>query len=42
MSAKVIGAIYFEALRLRMKGVPFYEHPRRSETTPAISPREGL
>jgi uncharacterized protein len=27
MTAKVIAAIYWEALRLRMKGVPFHAHP---------------
>jgi len=27
MTAKVIAAIYWQALRLRMKGVPYVPHP---------------
>jgi len=27
MTAKVVGAIYWQALKLRLKGAPFHEHP---------------
>ena len=27
MSLKVVGAIYWEALKLRLKGIPVYDHP---------------
>jgi DUF1365 family protein len=27
MTGKVIGAIYWQALKLKLKGVPFYAHP---------------
>jgi DUF1365 family protein len=27
MTLKVVGAIYWEALRLRLKGIPVYDHP---------------
>ena len=27
---KVIGGIYFEALRLKWKGIPVYDHPGQS------------
>jgi len=42
MTAKVVGAIYWQALRLRLKGMPFHEHPRNhrpggTETRHAIS-----
>jgi DUF1365 family protein len=28
MTARVIGAIYWQALRLYLKGAPFHPHPR--------------
>lgn len=31
MTAKVIAAIYWQALRLKWKGVPFYDHPEQLE-----------
>jgi DUF1365 family protein len=31
MTAKVTAAIYFEALKLFAKRVPFYPHPERSK-----------
>lgn len=31
MTAKVIGAIYWQALKLWLKGTPFHEHPRSYE-----------
>ena len=31
MTAKVITMIYWQALRLRLKGAPFYVHPRKIE-----------
>jgi DUF1365 family protein len=31
MTAKVIGAIHWEALRLFVKGVPVFTHPARLE-----------
>lgn len=34
MTLKVVGAIYWEALRLRLKGIPVYDHP---ETQARIS-----
>ena len=34
MTAKVFAAIYFEALRLWMKGTPFVPHPRHQSTAP--------
>ncbi|MEM7253530.1 MAG: DUF1365 domain-containing protein, partial [Pseudomonadota bacterium] len=36
MTFKVIGAIYFEAMRLKLKRVPFYPHPKHQ------TQREGL
>jgi len=32
MTGKVIGAIYWQALRLWLKGTPFHEHPGRLDT----------
>jgi DUF1365 family protein len=29
MTGKIIGAIYWQALRLRLKGAPFYVHPKK-------------
>jgi uncharacterized protein len=38
MTAKVIGAIHWQALRLWVKGVPFYAHPnKRKEPSPAAT-----
>lgn len=38
MTAKVIGAIYWQALKLWSKGVPFYPHPgNREEPSPAAT-----
>jgi DUF1365 family protein len=28
MTGQVVGAIYWQALRLRLKGTPFHEHPK--------------
>ena len=37
MTVKVIAAIYWQALRLRIKGVPFYTHPeKRNQETSAL------
>jgi DUF1365 family protein len=33
MTGKVLGLIYFQALRLTLKGVPFYTHPRKVKPT---------
>jgi DUF1365 family protein len=35
MTGKVVGAIYFEALRLRLKGTPFFSRPRHGEAVPS-------
>lgn len=39
MTARVVGAIYWQALRLRLKGAPFYAHPKhramQTEARPA-------
>ena len=54
MTGKVFGAIYFEALRLWLKGNPFFAHPRheaavpmarqilRDETSESQTPKEAL
>jgi DUF1365 family protein len=36
MTAKIVGAIYFEALRLRLKKVPFYTHPDKMNPSPVL------
>ena len=33
MTAQVVGAIYWHALRLWMKGVPVHDHPRHYHTS---------
>ncbi len=33
MTSKIVAAIYFEALRLWIKRVPFHDHPRSDKTT---------
>lgn len=33
MTVKVITGIYWQALKLKLKGVPFYDHPKTGETT---------
>ena len=33
MTTRVVTAIYLQAARLRLKRVPFFEHPRHSVTT---------
>jgi DUF1365 family protein len=38
ITVKVIGAIYFQALRLWLKRVPFYNHPKHLD--PSSSPKE--
>ncbi len=35
VTAKVIGAIYWQALKLRLKGLPFHTHPRHHVPGPA-------
>jgi DUF1365 family protein len=30
MTMRVVGAIYFQALRLRLKGAPWHAHPGRA------------
>ena len=42
MTAKVVGAIYFEALRLKLKGVAFHEHPGRRDETAVVRAKEGI
>jgi DUF1365 family protein len=38
MTAKVIGAIHWQAMKLWLKGVPFYVHPKkRKEASPAAT-----
>ena len=37
MTAKVAGAIYWQALRLFIKRVPFYPHPHNTRPTGARS-----
>lgn len=32
MTARVLSAIYWQALRLKLKGTPFHAHPRRNST----------
>lgn len=34
MTGKVIGAIYWQALKLRLKGMPFHEHPGSRQARP--------
>jgi hypothetical protein len=34
MTLQVVGAIYWQALRLWLKRVPFYTHPRKVARTP--------
>ena len=36
---KVLTAIYWQALKLKFKGIPFYDHPKHQTTAPA---KEGL
>lgn len=38
MTLQVIGAIYFEALRLRLKGIPFLDHPTTHQPAPDPAP----
>ena len=38
MTARVVGAIYWQALRLRLKGTPYFEHP---EPTPKQTARRA-
>ncbi len=39
MTAKVVGGIYWNALRLRIKGTPFHSHPsRRTHSQEAVKP----
>ncbi|HEY5627531.1 MAG TPA: DUF1365 family protein, partial [Nitrospira sp.] len=38
ITAKVIGAIHWQALKLWMKGVPFHGHPdKRKESSPVAT-----
>ena len=34
MTVKVVGAIYYQALRLWLKKTPFYTHPDNKEAPP--------
>lgn len=38
MTAQVLTAIYYQALRLRLKGTPFHPHPRHCLSSEASSP----
>lgn len=42
MTATVIGAIHWQALRLWMKGVPFHSHPKKQEASPGATSRSHL
>jgi hypothetical protein len=43
MTAKVIGAIHWQAVRLWVKGVPFYAHPKkRKEASPTAASQSHL
>ena len=43
MTAKVIGAIHWQAFRLWIKGVPFHSHPKKQkEASPAATTRSHL
>ena len=35
MTAKVLFGIYFQALRLKLKGAPFFAHPARAAEEPS-------
>jgi DUF1365 family protein len=35
MTAQIVGAIYYQALRLWLKKCPFYPHPKTRNSTPA-------
>lgn len=37
MTAKVAAAIYWQALRLKLKGVPFFPHPKHTESLETIA-----
>jgi DUF1365 family protein len=36
MTLKVVGAIYYQALRLWLKKVPFHPHPEKKEAPQAV------
>jgi len=38
MTAQVVAAIYWNALRLRFKGTPFYPHPKHTQAAKVITP----
>lgn len=42
MTATVIGAIHWQALRLWMKGVPFHSHPKKQEASSGATSRSHL
>jgi DUF1365 family protein len=43
MTAKVIGAIHWQALKLWLKGVPFYAHPKkRKEPSPTATSQSSV
>jgi DUF1365 family protein len=42
MTATVIGAIHWQALRLWLKGVPFHSHPKKQEASPGATSRSHL
>jgi uncharacterized protein len=37
MTLKVVAGIYWQALRLKLKGVPFFPHPKHAENTETVS-----
>ena len=38
-SLRSVAAIYWQALRLKLKGAPFFEHPRHRTPSPKVSTR---
>lgn len=38
MTAQVAGAIYWQAMRLKMKRVPFFPHPKHADPSEALTP----
>lgn len=40
ISMQVVGAIYYQALRLRLKGAPFHPHPASPSSKPTLSSQD--
>jgi DUF1365 family protein len=40
MTAKVIGAIHWQALKLWIKGVPFLAHPKKRKEPSPVATRQ--